>query len=350
MATLWFCFITILLGIYVVLDGFDLGVGIVQLFVADTSEEKLRVMSTIAGVCSGNEVWLLAFGSAIFLAFPALYASALSGFYLAIIMAIWLLILRGVSIEFRGHMEGPIWPSFWDAIFGGASFSLALLYGITLGNIVRGVPLGARAYFFLPFWTDFSAGTGTGVIDWYSLLVGVTALLSLSVHGSLWVIVKTDGILQQRTRSFAAKCWLGLVCLLLLISILSFRVQPILSEHFARHPWGAIFPASAAAGLLGMRILGSQRKDEYAFLTSTLYLVGMLTSAAFGVFPNLLISNVAQGISLTIYNAAAGVHGLAIGSYWLIAGILMAVGYSVFIYRHFARKIQGRHHPPELGR
>jgi cytochrome bd ubiquinol oxidase subunit II len=340
MGTLWFCLITMLLATYVVLDGFDLGVGIVQLFVADTSEEKGKVMSTIAGVWGGNEVWLLAFGGALFLAFPALYASALSGFYLAIIMVIWLLILRGVSMEFRAHMDGAIWPSFWDAVLGGASVSLALLYGIALGNIVRGVPLGAGGSFFLPLWTDFSGGTGTGVIDWYTLLVGVTALLSLSVHGSLWVIVKTDGILQQRTRSFAAKCWPGIVCLVLLISILSFRVQPNLFEQFARHPWGSIFPACAAAGLLGMRILGSRRKDEYAFLTSTLYLVGMLTSAAFGVFPNLLTSNGAQGTSLTIYNAAAGVHGLAIGSYWLVAGILMAVGYSVFVYRYFAGKIQ----------
>jgi cytochrome bd ubiquinol oxidase subunit II len=340
MGTLWFCLITILLATYVALDGFDLGVGIVQLFVANTLEEKRRVMNTVAGVWSGNEVWLLAFGGALFAAFPALYASALSGFYLAIIIVIWLLILRGVATEFRGHLDGAMWPSFWDAVFAGASLLLTLLYGVALGNVVRGVPLEASGSFFLPLWTDFSAGTGTGILDWYTLLVGVTSLLSLSVHGSLWVIVKTDGILQQRTRSFATKCWHAVVGLVLLISILSFRVQPNLFKEFARHPWGSIFPACAAAGLLGMRILGSRRKDEYAFLASTLYVVGMLASAAFGVFPNLLPSNGAPDTSLTIYNAAAGVHGLAIGSYWLIAGILMAVGYAVFVYRCFAGKIQ----------
>lgn len=165
---------------------------------------------------------------------------------------------------------------------------------------------------------------------------------SLSVHGSLWVIVKTDGILQQRTRSFAAKCWPGVVGLALLISVLSFRVQPNLLKEFARHPWGSVFPASAAAGLLGMRLLGSRRKDEYAFLASILYVIGMLASAAFGVFPNLLPSNRAQDTSLTIYSAAAGVHGLAIGPYWLIAGILMAVCYAAVVYRYFAGKIQER--------
>jgi cytochrome bd ubiquinol oxidase subunit II len=341
MGALWFCLITILLAIYVALDGFDIGVGIVQLFVADTLEEKRKVMSTIAGVWGGNEVWLLAFGGALFFAFPALYASALSGFYLAIIIVIWLLILRGVSTEFRGHVGGTMWPSFWDAVFAGANILLAFCYGIALGNVLRGVPLEASGSFFLPLWTNFSTGTGTGILDWYTLLVGVTCLLSLSVHGSLWVIVKTDGILQQRTRSFAAKCWPSVVGLVLLISVLSFRVQPNLLKEFARHPWGSVFPASAAAGLLGMRILGSRRKDEYAFLASVLYVIGMLASAAFGVFPNLLPSNGAQDTSLTIYNAAAGVHGLAIGPYWLIAGILMAVGYAGFVYRYFAGKIQG---------
>jgi cytochrome bd ubiquinol oxidase subunit II len=189
-------------------------------------------------------------------------------------------------------------------------------------------------------WTNFSAGTGTGILDWYTLVVGVTALFSLSVHGSLWVIVKTDGILQQRARSFAAKCWAGVVVLVLLVSILSFLVQPNLSEQFARHPWGLIFPSCVAAGLFGMRILGSRCKDEFAFLASTLYVVGMLASAAFGVFPNVLTSNGAQGTSLTIYNAATSAHGLAIGSYWFIAGFLMAVAYAVVVYRYFAGKIQ----------
>jgi cytochrome bd ubiquinol oxidase subunit II len=339
MGALWFCLITILLATYVALDGFDIGVGIVQFFVADTSEEKRKVMGTIAGVWGGNEVWLLAFGGAIFLAFPTLYASALSGFYLAIIIVLWLLILRGVATEFRGHIGGAMWPSFWDTVFAGACALLGLVYGVALGNIVRGVPLETGGSFFLPLWTNFSAGTGTGILDWYTLLVGVTSLLSLAVHGSLWVIVKTDGVLQQRTRSFAAKCWPGVVGLVLLISVLSFRVQPNLSKEFARHPWGLMFPGSAAAGLLGMRILGSRRKDEYAFFASTLYVIGMLASAAFGVFPNVLPSNRASATSLTIYNAAAGAHGLAIGPFWLITGILMAVGYAVIVYRYFAGKI-----------
>src|SRR5712675_3006254 len=142
METLWFCLVAFLIAGYVVLDGFDLGAGAIHLLVAETDAERSAVLSSIGPVWDGNEVWLVAGGGTLYFAFPALYSAAFSGFYLALMMVLWLLILRGISIELRSHIESPIWKPFWDLIFGGSSALLALLYGAALGNVVRGVPLG----------------------------------------------------------------------------------------------------------------------------------------------------------------------------------------------------------------
>src|SRR5947199_340268 len=143
-----------MVAIYVVLDGFDFGAGIVHLFVARSEDERRQVLSSIGPVWDGNEVWLLAGGGTLYFAFPALYSAAFSGFYLALTMVLWLLILRGISIEFRNHIESPVWKPFWDAVFGGASALLALVFGIALGNVVRGVPLDEAGFFFLPLWGE----------------------------------------------------------------------------------------------------------------------------------------------------------------------------------------------------
>ena len=342
MAMLWFGLATAMIAGYVILDGFDLGAGIVQLLVAKSEHEKAQVLRSIGPVWDGNEVWLIAAAGGLFLAFPALYASSFSGFYLALMMVLWLLILRGIAIEFRNHIDNPLWKPAWDTVFGGASAALAFLFGVALGNVVRGVPLDANGYFFLPLWTNLLPGADAGVIDWYTLLVGATAFVALAVHGSLWVVIKTAGTLQEGTRALSAKLWRGLIALTLVISPLSFAIQPNLWRQFTSHPWGIVFPALALAGLVGVRVLSTQRKDLGAFLASGLYLVGMLASVAFGVFPNVLPSNTTPDFSLTIYNAAAAEHGLVIGLWWFIPGMALAIAYSVFTYRHFAGKVDQR--------
>ena len=340
MATLWFCLIAIMIAIYVVLDGFDLGAGIVQLFVARTQAEKSQVLHSIGPVWDGNEVWLLAVGGTLFFAFPGLFASAFSGFYLSLMIVLWLLILRGISIEFRSHIADQLWQSLWTTTFGLASATLALVLGVALGNVARGVPLDQSGYFFLPLWTNFSARGQVGIIDWYTLLVGIASFLALAVHGSLWVVLKTEGSLQDRTRLFAAKCWTGLLAFTLLVSVASFSIQPNLLSQFRTHPGGIIFPAVAISGIVGTRLLSSRRKDLQAFLASGLYLVGMLTSLAFGVFPNVLPSDTSPYLSLTIHNAVTAEHGLVVGLWWLIPGMALAIAYSVLVYRHFAGKVE----------
>jgi cytochrome bd ubiquinol oxidase subunit II len=212
METIWFCLVAVMVAMYVLLDGFDLGAGAIHFLVARTSEERRQVIATIGPVWDGNEVWLLAAGGTLYFAFPLLYASGFSGFYLPLMMVLWLLILRGTFIEFRNHIQSPIWIPFWDFVFSAASLLLAVFFGAALGNVVRGVPLDDSGYFFEPLWTNFQLGDHTGILDWYTVLVGVTALFALMLHGALWIQLKTNGPVRERSGRVAAWTWWGGSC------------------------------------------------------------------------------------------------------------------------------------------
>ena len=272
--TVWFCLVAIMIAGYVVLDGFDIGAGIVHLFVARTDEERRQVLQSIGPVWDGNEVWLLAGGGTLYFAFPALYSAAFSGFYLALMMVLWLLILRGISIELRSHIDSPVWRPFWDLVFGGSSALLAILFGAALGNVVRGVPLDANGFFFLPLWTNFQPGSDAGIVDWFTLIGGVAAFVALTLHGCCWVASRTAGDLQQRARALGAKTWWAVLALTAVLTFFSFRLQPHLQAQFTDHPWGLVFPLLGLLGLAGMRFFSAGRRDTAAFLCSCLYLTG----------------------------------------------------------------------------
>ena len=337
MEILWFCIVAVMVAAYVVFDGFDIGAGIVHLFVARSDKEKRTVLRSIGPVWDGNEVWLLAAGGVLYFAFPALYASSFSGFYLPLMMVLWLLILRGASIEFRNHIDGPIWSPLWDVIFGGASALLAIFFGAALGNVVRGVPLGEDGYFFLPLWTHFGTSGDVGILDWYTVAIGVAAFSTLALHGALWVTMKTDGPFQVRTQAFASVMWYVVATFTVLITMLSFQVQPVLAKNFVNAPLGAIFPILAVAGLAGIKLF---KDDVRPFLASCVYIVGMLTSAAYGVFPYVLPSNQDPARGLTIYNAATSQNGLQIGLIWWTPAMILVIAYFVFTYRKFAGKVE----------
>src|SRR5215813_528133 len=207
METFWFVVVAVMLTAYVILDGFDLGAGAIFLFVAKTSDERRMVLRSIGPVWDGNEVWLLATGGTLYFAFPLLYASSFSGFYLPLMMVLWLLMLRAVGIEFRTHIEQGVWKGFFDVIFSIASALLAFFLGAALGNVVRGVPLGADGYFFEPLWSNFRVGTNNGILDWYTVLTGVIALVTLTAHGALYVALKSEGDLNLRARTVAKRIW-----------------------------------------------------------------------------------------------------------------------------------------------
>jgi cytochrome bd ubiquinol oxidase subunit II len=338
-ATVWFCLVAIMIAGYVVLDGFDIGAGIVHMFVARNDHERRMVLQSIGPVWDGNEVWLLAGGGTLYFAFPALYSAAFSGFYLALMMVLWLLILRGISIELRSHIDSPVWQPFWDLVFGGSSALLAVLFGAALGNVVRGVPLDRNGFFFLPLWTDFQPGSDAGIVDWFTLIAGVAAFVALTLHGCCWVAARTEGDLQQRARALGAKTWWAVLVLSAVLTFFSFRLQPHLQAQYADHPWGTVFPLLGLLGLAGTRFFGARSRDPAAFLCSCLYLTGMLTSAAFGVFPYVLPSNIAPKAGLTVFNASAAPYGLYIGLAWWIPGMLLAAGYTTFVYRRLPSKV-----------
>jgi len=347
METIWFCLIAGMIAMYVLLDGFDLGAGILHLCVARTDDERRQVLATIGPVWDGNEVWLLAAGGTLYFAFPALYASGFSGFYLPLMMVLWLLILRGISIEFRNHIESPAWTPLWDVVFGFSSALLAIFYGAALGNVARGVPLDASGYFFEPLWTNFRVGSENGILDWYTVLVGLAAYFALTQHGALWVAAKTSGPVRTRARHAAKWAWAGTTAFTALITWATFRIQPHVWESFRERPWGWVLPLVALAGLIAARWFLScggdevhDGKDRAAFLASCAYLLGMLTSVVFSVYPYVLPSSISAEYSLTIYNASAAHYGLRVGLVWWVIGMSLVAGYFVFLYRHFRGRVQ----------
>lgn len=337
--TFWFCVVAVMLAAYVVLDGYDLGAGIVHLLVARSADERRQVVESIGPFWDGNEVWLLASGGTLYFAFPALYAASFSGFYLPLMMVLWLLMLRGISIEFRSHVESPVWGPLWDVVFSGSSALLAIFLGAALGNVVRGVPLTASGFFFLPLWGNFGVNGALGVLDWYTVMIGITAFATLMLHGALWVAWKTEGPLAERCRQVAARTWLAVAILVVAITGLSFWIQPQLAASFSARPWGYAFPAAALLALALVR-LWAPRRTTAPFLASSAFIVAMLVSAAFGLYPYLLVSRGDPQFGLTIGNAAAAGYGLRVGLWWFIPGIALVIGYFVFIYRRFSGKVR----------
>ena len=325
---------------YAILDGFDLGVGIVHLYVGRTEVERRMLLRSVGPVWDGNEVWLIAGGGALFFAFPKMYALAFSGFYLPLIMVLWLLILRGISIEFRSHIESVVWHPFWDVAFAGASAMLAIFFGAALGNIVRGVPLGGSGYFFLPLFTDFTTGGQVGILDWFTILMGLSSLVALALHGALWVALKTPGELRENARGLADQLWWATLVMTVALLAVVPLVQPHLGERFPDVPWGVIFPVIAAAGLFAIRWFNRMGRARDAFLASCAYIAGMLFSVAFGLYPYVLPSNLNTAASLTIYNSSTTAYGLEVGLAWFIPGILLAIGYFIFVYRSFAGEVR----------
>ena len=193
MEAAWFVIVSGMLAAYAVLDGFDFGVGAIHRIVARTDEERRTVLAAIGPIWDGNEVWLIAAGGVLFMAFPNVYATAFSGFYMALMVVLWLLILRGVAIEFRSHQDNPLWREFWDTVFSLASALLAVVFGTTLGNLIRGVPLGKEGLRGMPLFTNFLIGREPGILDWYTGLVGLFTLAALAVHGALYLAWRTDG-------------------------------------------------------------------------------------------------------------------------------------------------------------
>jgi cytochrome bd ubiquinol oxidase subunit II len=339
-ATIWFICVALMITMYVLLDGFDLGAGAIHPFAARDDRDRRAIIRAIGPVWDGNEVWLIAAGGTLFFAFPVLYASSFSGFYLPLIIVLWLLMIRGLSIELRGHIASPLWASFWDAMFFVGSALLAIFYGAALGNVVRGVPLNESGYFFQPLWTDFSPFSQTpGILDWYTVLIGLLALTTLVVHGSNFIAVKTEGELNDRSRRISSLFTYATLVLTAIATPITFWVSPWILQSFTARPYGYVLPLVAIAGLAGMVVFNVRRRDKAAFLSSSVYIIGMLTSTVFAVYPNVLPA-VDPANSLTIHNASASRYGMTVGLIWWSIGMVLAAIYFVVIYRLFRGKVR----------
>jgi cytochrome d ubiquinol oxidase subunit II len=339
MATLWFMIVAVMVAAYVVLDGFDLGAGVIYLGAAKTPEERRSLMRAIGPVWDGNEVWLLAAGGTLYFAFPLLYASSFSGFYLPLMIVLWLLMLRGIGIELRAHMQNPVWVGFFDVIFCVSSTLLIIFLGAALGNVVRGVPLGPDHYFFEPLWTNFRAGVNPGILDWYTVLTGVIALVTLTAHGSLYIAVKTEGDLNRRARTVALWAWPLQVFLTVAGLVATVSIRPGVLDNYKHHAIGFAIPVLVFGALAVMMHAMLKRSEKIAFVASALYIVGMLVGAAFALYPVVLPSSSDPALNLTIYNTAASKHGLIVGLTWWILGMILALGYFTLLFRMFKGKV-----------
>jgi cytochrome d ubiquinol oxidase subunit II len=340
MEILWFSIVAYMLAMYVILDGFDLGAGVLHLFVAKNDEERRTVLNAIGPVWDGNEVWLLAAGGTLYFAFPLLYASSFSGFYLPLMIVLWLLMLRGLGIELRHHIHHPLWKTFWDALFAVSSTLLAIFLGAALGNVVRGVPLNADGYFFEPLWTSFTVQPEAGVLDWFTVLMGLVGLSTLTVHGANYLAMKTEGEVQSRSRRIASWAVWGLVVTSIAALIAATSIRPGMWRNYGEMWWGNVFPVLGVLGIAGMVYFNRTKQDTRAFLSSATFIGGMLASTAFGLFPNVLPASTDPAYSLTVYNTAAEAYGLGVGIVWWTIGMVIALGYFTYVFYSFRGKVK----------
>ena len=331
MNIIWFWVLGAMLTAYTVLDGYDLGVGSTSLWIAKTDEERRLVLNSIGPVWNGNEVWLIAAGGMMVVSFPRVYAVGFSGFDLALMLVLWLLILRGVSIEFRGQSQNPLWRALWDAGFWLGSILLALLLGVALGNVVRGLPIGADGYF---------QGTFGLMLNPYALLTGILSVVVLAWHGTNYLRVKTEGALFERAVQWSRTLWWIVVAMVIVVTIATFIVLSGSPRTFHIYPAAWVIPFFILAALVwGFLSRGTDRSNA-SFRSSVLLIVALMLTAALTVFPNLLPSTVSPQYSLNIYNSASSPHALLVS---LIAngfGMIAVVIYHTYVHRVFHGKVR----------
>jgi cytochrome bd ubiquinol oxidase subunit II len=339
MEAVWFVIVSGMLAAYAVLDGFDFGVGAIHRIVAHTDEERRTALAAIGPIWDGNEVWLIAAGGILFVAFPNVYATAFSGFYLALMVVLWLLILRGVAIEFRSHQDNPLWREFWDTVFSLASLLLAVIFGTTLGNLIRGVPLGREGLPGMPLFTNFLTGREPGILDWYTTLVGLFTLAALAVHGALFLAWRTTGPVRERSLAFAREGWKAVLVLWIAATAATLWVRPEVFSGLASRPWALPFVALAFAGAWGAHRFPRRGQELAAFLSSSAFLLGMLAATLAGQYPFWLRSTLDPSYSLTALNSASDHYGLGVALTWWVVGIALVAVYFTLLFRWMRGKV-----------
>lgn len=326
---IWFILIVVLFTGYVILDGFDFGVGMIH-FKGENDKQRRINLNAIGPVWDGNEVWLITAGGALFAAFPHVYATVFSGFYIAFMLFLLMLIGRAAAIEFRSKVESDSWRKIWDYIFHISSYFIALLLGVALGNLVIGVPIADDMEF---------AGSFLGLLNPYSVFLGLTAVLLLRMHGNIFMSLKTEGDYQKK---FTSKIFISEIYFLIFYIILTIWTllgYPHMVENFSNPVW-FIFPLLVLLSLIYIPMAVKKEKYFKAFLASSLIILSNICLFAVGLFPKIVLSNPIPENSLTIYNAASSQQTLK--NMFIIAciGVPLVLTYSIVVYRFFRGKVE----------
>ncbi|MBC8175127.1 MAG: cytochrome d ubiquinol oxidase subunit II [Candidatus Marinimicrobia bacterium] len=327
---IWFFLYGVLITGYAILDGFDLGVGVLHLFAKSEEERRINI-NAIGPVWDGNEVWLLTAGGALFAAFPPVYATVFSGFYLALMLVLLALILRAVSMEFRGHVESDKWRSVWDFAFGLGSLLPAILFGVAVGNLLRGIPLDENGIF---------TGTFFGLLNPFSLLIGILSLVMFVKHGAIYMVLKTKGELKDRMNNIASKAWTVFVVLFILATIYAFFEAPYLFEGMLSNALFWLFFILLIGSIIATPTLILKENEWKPFVSSSITIAALIGVTAVGMFPKLVPAIGDMSRSLTITNSSSTAPTLSAMLIIALIGMPIVIGYTIFIYRIFWGKVE----------
>ena len=327
---LWFVLLGVLLTGYAILDGFDLGVGIVHL-TAKTDKERRIYMNSIGPLWDGNEVWLVTFGGALFAAFPDAYATAFSGFYLPFMLLLFALIFRAVSMEFRSKTTSGKWRTTWDVSFFGASTLATFLFGVAIGNSIQGMPIGADKEFL---------GNILNLLNPYSLLVGALAVATFAMHGSIYLHLKTTGDLQKRIYRQMWRTYGFFLILYILTTMYTLVSRPFVTHNFENQPWAWLVVVLNVLAIANIPRAIFKDKPLYAFLSSCFTIAALTFLFGVALFPNLIVSSLNPQWNLTIYNAASSVKTLGIMRNIAFIGMPFVLAYTIIIYWIFYGKVE----------
>ncbi len=326
---IWFVLVGVLIIGYAVLDGFDLGVGVLHLFSKDENERRIN-LNAIGPVWDGNEVWLLTGGGALFAAFPIVYATVFSGFYIALILLLAALIFRAVSFEFRGKVDSGSWTRFWDYAFGIGSLLPAILFGVAFGNILRGVPVDKSGAYL---------GTFLGLLNPYSILLGLFSLSMFLTHGSIFLAMKTEGDLQKKILKRVNPFWITYVVIYVLATFYTIFEAPYLFTGIMGNPLFWIIFILLLASIIYIPVAVKGGRLFTAFLSSSVSIASVIGIAAISLFPRLVPSSIDLSYSLTIYNASSSQGTLTAMLIIALIGVPIVIGYTIYIYRVFKGKV-----------
>lgn len=339
MVETWYAILGLMLTAYVVLDGRNFGAGAVHLVVAKTGPECRQVIAAIGPLWTWHEVWLVACGALLLAMFPRVLAAAFAGYYLALFLVLWSLILRGVGLEVGGQVADPLWQTFWDFLFAVSNILLAVLFGVALGNLVRGVPLDTSGRFHMALFTNFGVRGEVGLLDWYTISLGVFALVMLSAHGATYLALRTVGPVHERSQTIARRLWPAAFVLLAVVTLETGHVRPDLFTNLLRRAYGWPTLVMAGTGAIAIFTGLRHRLERRTFIGSCLLIAGLLCGVAAALFPVLLYSTLDPEYSFTVYDSSSSAHSLAVALIWWPIALVLAITYAGIVSRYYRRKV-----------